>query len=128
MQDNLAKPFRYLARNLQGANRPPPVVEKVAPCTVVAFPVERAAAVMVRAAFDAAILEYGPSSVFDLYSDGLEMCDSCSSLVADLLKGCAAAEASATHILQTSVAQETSAAVPAPPINTGGTSNHTPPK
>lgn len=99
MQDNLAKPFRYITAKVQGttvdAGSPPAGPDVGAASTVVAVPVERAAAGIVRAAFDGLRIPYGPSTIFDLRVEGLEMCDYCSRAVADFLEhdGCVAAVA-----------------------------------
>jgi hypothetical protein len=94
----MRKPFRYLVAKVKGVSvegsstAPQPVA--AAASTVVAVPIDRAAACIVRAAFDSAMLEYGPATIFDLQTEGLENCDYCSTVVANLLRRCAASDES----------------------------------
>lgn len=64
----------------RAAEIPPPERSFVA-STVVALPVDPEAATLVKAAFEAARLDYGPATIGDLRDGGAGKCEACSDIL-----------------------------------------------
>lgn len=68
--------------------------------TVVAVPVDPEAARLVKAAFEGARLDYGPSTIGDLQENGAAKCDACSEIIGASNVGGVRCDAAAGHCCQ----------------------------